>query len=90
MNLSVGPLTTAPATNGLTATTGAAAPSISALRPGTARIGPIEMTGFDGPITIASAPSIAARSSGLTRAPLTPANSIPPMSGSARSWIMNS
>ena len=50
MNFSVGPLTARPATNGLTATTGAPAAAIASRIPGTARIGPIEITGFEGPI----------------------------------------
>ena len=65
MNLSVGPLTTSPATNGLTATTGASAPAIASRIPGTARIGPIEITGFEGPMTIASAAASAASASGV-------------------------
>src|SRR5580693_4560563 len=65
MNASVGPLTTAPATSGLTATTGAGLSLIAVLMPGTARIGPIEMTGFDGPITIARAMASAVSISGV-------------------------
>ena len=77
---------TSPATKGLTASTGAAAELISSLIPGTARIGPIEMTGFDGPTTIASAPSIAAWISGVIDASPMPASSIPSIGGPARSW----
>ena len=55
MKRSVGPLTTSPATKGLTATTGAAEAAIASRMPGTARIGPMLITGLEGPITIASA-----------------------------------
>ncbi len=54
MNASVGPLIARPATNGLTATTGAGESAIASRMPGTARIGPIEITGLEGPITIRS------------------------------------
>ena len=56
MNRSVGPLSTEPRTSGETATTGAAAARSASAIPPTRRIGPIEITGFDGPITIACAP----------------------------------
>ena len=58
-NATVGPFNERPPTNGLTATTGAGAARSASRIPGSARIGPIEMTGFDGPITIASASAIA-------------------------------
>ena len=58
-NGSVGPLIERPPTNGLTATTGAGAARSASRIPGRARIGPIEITGFEGPITIASASAIA-------------------------------
>ena len=64
----VGPFSTRPATSGLTATTGAGLATIASRTPGTARIGPIEMTGFDGPITIARARSIASSTSAVGRA----------------------
>ncbi len=51
-NASVGPLTARPPTSGLTAITGASAAAIASRIPGTARIGPIEITGFEGPMTI--------------------------------------
>src|SRR5204863_2451922 len=51
MNFSVGPLTARPATYGLTAITGAAGAAIASRMPGTERMGPIEITGFEGPIT---------------------------------------
>ena len=57
MKRSVGPLTTWPATKGLTATTGAPEAAIASRMPGTARIGPMLITGLEGPITIASAPA---------------------------------
>ena len=55
-------------------------------------IGPIEITGFEGPITIASALSIAARTSGVGVASAIPSISTAPIGGSARSatrysWI---
>ncbi len=62
---SVGPFSTAPATNGLTATTGATARSSASRIPRSARIGPIETTGLDGPITITSARPSASRTSGV-------------------------
>ena len=68
MNAAVGPLTTSPFTSGLTATTGASAWVRAFRMPSTARIGPIEMTGFEGPITIACAVVIAVRTSGVGRA----------------------
>ena len=55
MNASVGPLTARPPTSGLTATTGAGAAAIASRIPGTARIGPIEITGFEGPTITTSA-----------------------------------
>ena len=65
MNAAVGPLMTWPATSGLTAITGAGAARSASRIPGSSRIGPIEATGLDGPITIARAPAIAARTSGV-------------------------
>ena len=62
---SVGPLTARPPTNGLTATTGAAAAVSACLIPGRARMGPIDATGFEGPMTMTSAPASAASTSGV-------------------------
>ena len=59
MNASVGPLTECPATSGLTAITGPLLARTASRRPGSASSGPIEITGFDGPITTASAAAIA-------------------------------
>ena len=56
MNFSVGPLIARPATNGLTATTGAGLATTASRIPGTARIGPMLITGFEGPITIVARP----------------------------------
>ena len=55
MKASVGPLTARPPTSGLTATTGPGAAAIASRIPGTARIGPIEITGFEGPTITTSA-----------------------------------
>ena len=52
---SAGPFTGAPPTIGLTATTRSRRATSTSRTPGTARIGPIEITGFDGQITIVSA-----------------------------------
>src|SRR5207248_5667612 len=71
-NGSVGPLITAPATSGLTATTAEDDVAKAARRPGRARIGPIEMIGFDGPIRIARACSIASIASGVGAAAWAP------------------
>ena len=59
MKAAVGPLSTSPPTIGETATTGAAAARSASVMPGTSRIVRIEMTGFDGPRTMARAPAIA-------------------------------
>ena len=64
MKMSVGPLSTAPCTSGETATTGASVARSASAIPPTARIGPIEITGFDGPITTALALAIASSTSG--------------------------
>ena len=63
MNAPVGPLSTSPPTSGETATTGAGEATSASRRPGTASIGPIEITGFDGPITIARADASASSTS---------------------------
>ena len=89
-NASVGPFTDLPPTNGLTATTGAGAARSASRIPGSARIGPIEMTGFDGPITIASASAIAWSTASDGRARSSPRSSTLSIGPSARSRIMNS
>ena len=55
MSRSAGPFTGAPPTIGLTPTTRSRRATSTSRMPGTARIGPIEITGFDGQITIVSA-----------------------------------
>ncbi len=82
---SAGPLTARPPISGLTATHGAVRDSSAARMPGTARIGPIEITGLDGPITMASAASSASSTSGVALAAAIPSSSISSISGSARS-----
>ena len=67
MNASVGPLSTCPPTSGETATTGAGQPRSASRIPGTARIGPIEITGLDGPTITARAPASAASDLGRRR-----------------------
>ena len=64
-NAAVGPLSTSPPTKGLTATTGAEVATSASCIPGSARIGPMEITGFEGPITTASAEAIASSTSGV-------------------------
>ncbi len=90
MNFSVGPLTALPATNGLTATTGAPDAAIASRIPGTERIGPIEITGFDGPTTIASAAASASRTSSVGAARSSPRTSTRSIGASDRSTIKNS
>ena len=90
MNAAVGPLTTSPPTSGLTATTGARLAAIASRMPGTARIGPIEMIGFDGPITIVCAPAIASATSGVGLAAPAPRKSTSCTGPSPRALIMNS
>ena len=58
--------------------------------PGSARIGPIEMTGFDGPTITVSAPAIAASASCVGAAAAAPRNSTSAIGPAARSRIMNS
>ena len=74
MNCSVGPLTARPATSGLTAITGASAAAIASRMPGTEMIGPIEITGLEGPTTTVSAPASASRTSALGAARFSPSN----------------
>ena len=76
MNASVGPLSTSPPTIGETATIGAGLSSMAWRISGTASIGPIEITGLDGPMTIAVAVASASRISGVGSASSTP-----------RSWV---
>ena len=90
MNGSVGPLTIAPPTTGETATTGAGAARSASARPGTARIGRIEITGFDGPTTIARAAAIASSAAAGGLAASTPSYSTPSTGPAPRSRIMNS
>ena len=75
---------------GLTATTGAGAARSASPIPGTARIGAIDASGFDGPITIAPAQAIASSTASLGRADSAPRNSSPSTGPAARSRIMNS
>ena len=90
MNAAVGPFRTSPPTIGLTATTGARRRDSASRMPGTARIGAIEASGLDGPITIARASAIAASACSLGRACSAPRNSRPSTIPLARSRIMNS
>src|SRR3954471_4127954 len=90
MNLSVGPFSTAPRTSGETATTGAGVLASASAIPDTARIGPIEMTGFDGPMMIAFAPFSAATAGAVARAAAAPRSSTPSTGPCARWRIMNS
>ena len=60
----VGPLSTSPPTIGLTATTGAVEASIASRIAPIARIGPIEMIGFEGPMMIARAAPSASSGAG--------------------------
>jgi hypothetical protein len=83
-------LTTAPSTSGETATTGAGLARSASRIPGTPRIGPIEITGLDGPITIARAEAIASSTSGGGAAASMPRSSTPSTGPAARSRIMNS
>ena len=80
-NGAVGPLSTSPRTNGLTATTGRGRRPAPRACPATARIGPIEMTGLLGPMTTASASAIASATSGVIVACSAPRTSIRPTSG---------
>ncbi len=82
MNASVGPFSEWPPTSGLTATTGAAASASASRIPGTASIGPMLATGFEGPIRIASAARSATLTSGVMRACSAPRNSTPSSGGS--------
>ena len=74
MNAAVGPLSTSPPTSGLTATTGAELAISAARSSSIASIGPIEITGLEGPITIALACLIASSTSGVVPASRAPRN----------------
>ncbi len=87
---SVGPLSTCPPTNGLTATTGAGAARTASRMAGTARIGAIDAIGFDGPITTASASRSAPSTCSVGRACSAPSNSTLSIGPRAPSTIMNS
>src|SRR6267142_2028323 len=63
-----GPLTAAPPTMGLTPTTDARVAPRAPATPGTARIGPTEVTGLEGQTTTRSASWIAASTPGAGRA----------------------
>src|SRR4051812_48836270 len=89
MNGSVGPLTIAPPTTGDTPTSGAGDARSAGAIPGTARIGRIEITGFDGPTTIARAAAIASSAAAGGEAASTPAYSTPSTGPAPRSRIMN-
>src|SRR5712691_2736488 len=68
-----GPLTGASPTIGLTPMTGARVSPSAATIPGTAKMGPMDVTGFDGQTTTRSAPAIASRTPGAGRASAAPA-----------------
>ena len=72
MRRPAGPLTGAPPTIGLTPTTRRARRASASTMPGTARIGPTEVTGFDGHTTTRSASASASSTPGAGRAPAAP------------------
>src|SRR3954470_10942267 len=72
MSRPAGPLTGAPPMIGLTPTTEAFVARRASAMPGTARIGPIEVTGFDGQITMGLVSAIDATTSGAGRASAAP------------------
>ena len=88
MNVAVGPLSTSPRTSGETATTGAAVSRSASRRPGIASIGPIEMTGLDGPMITARASRSAASTSGDGTAAAAPPNSTSSTGAGAPARIM--
>jgi hypothetical protein len=90
MNAAVGPLTTSPPTMGETATTGAAVARSASAIPGTSRIGRIEMTGFDGPMTTARAVAIAWSAAAGGAASAAPSKATSSTGPSPRRRIMNS
>jgi len=82
-----GPLSARPPTIPLTATTGTPrvlAAASAPVTPGTARMGAIDTSGFDGAITIASARSRASSTSSVGAAPSIPSNLISRTSGTWR------
>src|SRR5262245_32493660 len=72
MRAPAGPLTAAPPTIGLMPTTGAAVAESASTIPGTARIGPTDVTGLDGHTTTTSAAPIASTTPGAGRALVAP------------------
>ncbi len=82
---SAGPFTGAPAMIGLTPTTRSRRRASTSRTPGTARIGPIEITGFDGQMRMVSAASSAASTPGAGCAVAIPSNSTATTGGLARS-----
>ena len=73
MSRPAGPDTASPPTMGLTAIVAARVASSASTRPGTARIGPIDVIGFDGHTMTASAAAIASSTPGAGRAAAAPA-----------------
>src|SRR2546425_8969989 len=73
MSSPAGPLTAAPPTIGLTATTRARAAASASAMPGTASTGPTDVTGVEGPTTTSSASRVGAGTPGAGRAPGGPA-----------------
>src|SRR5262249_2938065 len=72
INAAAGPLTAAPATIGLTPITRPRVEASASAMPGTATIGPIDVTGFDGHTTTTSASRIASSTPGAGRARAAP------------------
>ena len=85
MSRSAGPFTGAPPTIGLIAITRSRRATSASRMPGTARIGPIEITGFDGQITIVSAVRSASSTPGAGRAASAPSKRTDTTGDSARS-----
>jgi hypothetical protein len=85
MSRSAGPLTVAPRMIGLTATTCARRACRASRTPGRARIGPTEITGFDGQSRMASASARASSTPGPGRASAAPSKRTAATGGWARS-----
>jgi hypothetical protein len=85
MSRSAGPFTGAPAMIGLTPTTRSRRRRSTSRTPGTARTGPIEITGFDGQISTVAAASSASSTPGAGRAASAPSKRTDTTGGSARS-----
>ena len=85
MSRSAGPLTVAPWMIGLTPTTRPRRARRASRTPGRARIGPMEITGFDGQRRMASASARASSTAGPGRAPAAPSKRTPATGGWARS-----